>query len=58
MHIANVNQILFVLRVHAEGILPFVNQLKHFGHGRRREHGRSLGKAAHKLVEEVLGRDL
>lgn len=47
-----------MLAVHAEGVLPFVDELENLGHGWRGEGGGSLGEAADEFVEEVFGADL
>jgi hypothetical protein len=58
MHIPYVREVLLVLAVHANGILPFVDELENLVHWRGREGRWALGEASDELVEEVLGRHL
>ena len=58
MHVANVDEVLLVLAVEAERVLPLVHELEDLGHGRGRERRRSFREPTHELVEEVLGADL
>jgi hypothetical protein len=58
MHIPNMHQILLMLGMHTERILPLMDELEDLGHGGRRERRWSLGEPTDELVEKVFGRDL
>jgi hypothetical protein len=72
VHVPNVDQILFVLGVHTQRVLPFVNQLRmsskrsHFLHAYLQDpphdapgdHRRAFREPPHELVEELFGGDL
>ena len=46
MHIPDMNEILLVFRMSAEGVLPLVDELEDLGHSRWGEDGGAFGESA------------